>query len=74
VRELFSTFIFDSSLVGYINKLSEYQPKLDKDKLPTNTPEHNDTADTIRYLATAYNQYIETEEEREAEVLQFDYI
>ena len=72
VRELFPLFIFDSSLVKYINKLSEYQPKLDKDKLPTNTPEHSDATDTIRYLATSYNQYIETENEYETEVLQFD--
>lgn len=74
VRALFPTFIFDSSLIKYVNKLSEYQPKLDKDKLPTNTPEHSDTADTIRYLATAYNQYIELEEEWEAEVIEADFI
>jgi len=74
VRELFKTFIFDSSLIKYINKLSEYQPKLDKDKLPTNTPEHNDTADTIRYLATAYNQYIEEYEEYDTQVLEYDFI
>jgi len=74
VRALFPSFIFDSSLIGYINKLSEYQPKLDKDKLPTNTPEHSDQADTIRYLATAYNQYIEAEEEYEAEIIEYDFI
>lgn len=63
VRELFPSFVFDTSLVSYINKLSEYQPKLDKDKVPTNNPEHSDVADTIRYLASAHNQYIETLEE-----------
>lgn len=74
VRALFHKFIFDTSVVTYINKLSEYQPKLDKDKLPTNTPEHSDQADTIRYLATAYNQYIEVEQEFDTEVLQYDFI
>lgn len=73
VRALFPTFLFDSSLQRFLDQLSEYQPKLNKDKLPTDTPEHSDLADTIRYLATAYNQYIE-QEDFEAVVLDFDEI
>ncbi len=65
--------VFDTSTVKYIDALSEYQPKLDKDKLPTNTPEHSDAADTIRYMATAYNEYIVSEENYDAEVLDYNF-
>lgn len=71
VRELFNKFYFDSSLIDYINKLSDYQPKIDKEWNPWK-PEHSDIADTIRYLALAYQEFIEIDESYEAVVLDYD--
>jgi len=53
--------VFDSLMEGFLNKLSLFQPVINKDGSPTDKPEHNDLADTIRYLAMAYNQFIEPE-------------
>lgn len=71
VRELLPDMIFDSSLIDYLNKLSEYQPKLDKEGNPWK-PIHSDVADTIRYLAMSYNEYIEIEEEYDTVILDYN--
>ena len=60
-RTLFPKMVFDSLMEGFLNKLSLFQPVINKDGSPTDKPEHNDLADTIRYLAMAYNQFIEPE-------------
>jgi len=74
VRELFPIMLFDGSLVKYINVLSEYQPKLDKAGLPTEHAIHCDVSDTIRYLATAYNDFVKTEENWEVEEIDYTHL
>jgi phage terminase large subunit len=62
-RTLFPKMVFDSTLeIPYLNRLSLFQPKIDKDWNPTDKAEHCDIADTIRYLAMSYNQFIEPED------------
>lgn len=72
VREIIGKCLFDTSLVEYLNKLSDYKPKLNKEWLSTWVPEHSDVADTIRYLALAYNEYVQPEEEEFVTILDYD--
>lgn len=72
-RTLFPKMVFDQTMEeAYLNKLSLFQPKINKDGSPTDTPEHNDLADTIRYLAMAYNQFIEPEDNFEVTYINYD--
>jgi hypothetical protein len=71
VRELFPKMLFDESLVGYVNKISEYSPKLNKEGLPTDSAIHCDVSDTIRYMATAYIDVVEVE--NEWDIVEMDY-
>lgn len=72
-RTLFPKMVFDQTMEEkYLNKLSLFQPKVNKDGSPTDTPEHNDLADTIRYLAMAYNQFIEPEDNFEVTYINYD--
>ena len=60
VRLLFKKMTFDSSLEWYLNTISEYWPKIDKEGEPTDVLKHCDVSDSFRYVVSSYWQWVET--------------
>lgn len=60
VRLLFSKMYFDTTLEWYLNTISEYWPKLDKEGEPTDVIKHCDVSDSFRYVVSSYSQWVET--------------
>lgn len=75
-RNCFPLFVFDDSLNKYIETISEWWPKIDKKTgLPTNTPEHCDVTDTIRYLSMALKEHVQNSfDEPEAVIIDYNEI
>lgn len=70
VRRIFPKIYVDATLSLFLDKLSDYKPKIDKNWVPWK-PEHNDLADTVRYLSAAYTLFIEPENDFEVHTIDY---
>lgn len=72
VRQILPKCWFDASLEKYLNIICEYRPKYDEKTEEFGKPIHCDYSDAIRYLATAYNLFVETYEDYETFSINYD--
>jgi len=71
VREILPNTYFDKSLEDYINIISEYRPEYNRKTWKYWKPIHCDKSDALRYLATAYNLFVQTYEDAETFVTDY---
>lgn len=71
VRRLFGKMWYDAGMEDYLNELSNYSPKIDKDWKYWK-PQHSDLADTVRYLSIAYINFIEPDTYFESFTIDYD--
>lgn len=65
VRTILDRTVWDSSLEEYMNILWEYRPKFNEKTGEFGKPIHCDHSDAMRYLATAYNYFVDVHENYE---------
>ena len=74
VREVLDKTYIDNSLIDYINNVSEYRPDFNRKTWKYWKPIHCDYSDALRYLATAYNYYVQTFEDYDTFVVGYNKI